>query len=201
MKFRIRRVEKQDIPFILSSWLKSFWNAPAVRGMTKTLYFRHEREAAVRLIQQSSIVMAVNPEDGDEIYGYIVYEVVDGAYIMHYVYVKQAYRRKGLATNLIVRTIGDCEVAFYSHRTAGSARLANKYKLNYTPHMALFTKKEVDHEDYSSEFLPKRSDYGQGADVSVGEQTEGDGDFTEPTGGELLGREAAAANADLDSDD
>lgn len=97
----LRKVIRADIPFITSSWLESFRNAPMVRGVPNSIYFSYHHKILEELLPRSIVLVACNPADTDQIVGYICAEVFDNCLVVHYVYVKQPLRRLGVAKKLL----------------------------------------------------------------------------------------------------
>lgn len=79
--------------------------------MTKTVYFAHQSKVINKILSKptTKILVVCSPEDNQHIYGYIVFD--DNTklqqVIVHYVYVKQAYRRLNMATALLASITAD----------------------------------------------------------------------------------------------
>jgi hypothetical protein len=86
-----------DVNFILSSWLKSY--RPSAPLVSDEVYFREHKALVMQLIQRSAVHIACDPSYPLSIYGYAVVE--QGA--VHYVYVKFALRKFGVARALLKR--------------------------------------------------------------------------------------------------
>ena len=97
----IRPADSGDVGLIYSSWLKSYWDArpPALRGVPREVFFSDHGHHGVitRLLPRSSVLVACEPEDPSEIYGWLC----ASPRALHYVYVKELWRRKHVATRLI----------------------------------------------------------------------------------------------------
>ncbi len=102
---RIRSAEPDDIPFIVLTWLQSFWQESVwANRVTWQVYKGTEgkpghEEIITRLLSQSAVLVACNPEIESEIAGYFVYE--PDPLIAHWAYVKPAFRRLGIARALL----------------------------------------------------------------------------------------------------
>jgi ribosomal protein S18 acetylase RimI-like enzyme len=131
----IRQAIEADVPFIFNSWLKSYRSM--ARTVSNPVYFEFHHKAIEALLQRSEVLVAVNPADANELYGYIVYEVVQDVPVIHYAYVKQSFRGLGIATALAAK-LQVSGGGFYSHETrAGIEVLAHKgLKFVYNPYLA-----------------------------------------------------------------
>jgi GNAT superfamily N-acetyltransferase len=96
-----RPVTDADVGLVYSSWLRSYWDArpPQVWDIPRETYFSDAGHHGVvtRLLARSVVTVAHAPDDPDEVYGWICV----GARGLHYVYVKELWRRKGVATRLL----------------------------------------------------------------------------------------------------
>lgn len=88
-----------DEEFLYSTWLKSYALSPTTRGIPRVIYNKGQRERINRLVADplSVIDIACNPENNELIYGWCCRT----GNILHYVYVKNAYRRAGIAKALL----------------------------------------------------------------------------------------------------
>ena len=89
-----------DLDFIVSSWLKSYRNSDFANYIPNTLYYQYHKAIVMDLLKRSLVSMVVDPEDQDHVYGYIVYEAGE-MFILHYMYIKSAFRNFGLAKSIL----------------------------------------------------------------------------------------------------
>ena len=118
----IRPACTDDLPLLLNSWLKSYRNAPAVTTVPNELYFDEgmgQKARILSLLGECETRVACDPEDHEVVYGWITFEpTLDLPTIVHYAYVKQAYRRQGIGTALLrdAGVVGDAPF-WISHET------------------------------------------------------------------------------------
>lgn len=115
---RVRLAEPSDLRFVTSSWHRNFWKTWACKKVPWESYWPGQDRRIARLLGKSSTLVAYFPEVADEVLGWACIE----GETLHYVYVKAAYRRSGIAAGM---TRG--KVAWYSHATneAGRAFMTN----------------------------------------------------------------------------
>lgn len=97
----IRSAKPQDLNFINHSWLKSYRNLPPVTSIPNYVYWPKQTPIVAGLIERSQVLVLADGQDHDHIVGYVVYERKCDVCIVHYVYIKQTYRRLGLAQLLL----------------------------------------------------------------------------------------------------
>ena len=90
-----------DVPFISNSWLKNYRYSFEVAGVPTNTYYDNHHRLLVELIPRSAVVVLCNPQRPDHILGYAVYEKTMGALVIHYIYMKKVFRRRGLARKMI----------------------------------------------------------------------------------------------------
>jgi GNAT superfamily N-acetyltransferase len=134
----LRAVAQEDVSFIFSSWLKSFRHSLSVKNVAQPIYYSEQHKLIERLFSTSQVLVAANPNDISQIYGYIFYDQYDGIYTCHYVYVKEVFRNLGVAEQLM-RESGYRKVAggMYTHETPVAFREAPNYNLVYHPYLLL----------------------------------------------------------------
>lgn len=131
-----RQPSETDLPFIFSSWLKSFRNSNFAKNISNDTYYPEHHRIIEDIFKISTVLLACDKSNVENIYGYIVAAKLDNMFTIHYVYVKHTYRRMGLAGLLIEAFPHDpSEPAYYTHDTYMANVLAKKYRFEYNPYL------------------------------------------------------------------
>lgn len=136
---KLRLADKEDVGFIFNSWLKSYRNSLFAKPISNTVFFAEHHKVIEKLAKTSQILVACNKEDPAQIYGYACAERVDGVFVLHYIYVKQHFRRFGIG-KLLLNSFDhnfEEEAAVYTHHTKIAEKLAAKYSLVYHPYLLI----------------------------------------------------------------
>ena len=96
-------------------------------GIGADLYHAGHGALVDRLLRHSATTVAFLPEEPDEILGWVC---TDG-FILHYVYVKQAYRRRDVATKLLRADV----MRFCTHETRAGRAFVSKFGLRFNPYL------------------------------------------------------------------
>lgn len=94
----VRHLDDSAIPFILSSWIKSYRWA----GKDGQDYYRETVPEIKKLLRYNRVVVATLTEEPDCFIGWICGQNS----LLHYVYVKSFFRRDGVAKTLIDKVCG-----------------------------------------------------------------------------------------------
>lgn len=95
---KIRDAQGTDLNCILDTFMESFFNDSQLANSCRVSIFKKNfRKVIDHILSRSTIQIACFPEDPNTILGYIVYEPG----IVHYTFVKMAFRRFGIATQLL----------------------------------------------------------------------------------------------------
>jgi len=133
-----RPLAEEDRSFIYSSWLKSYRNGTGCRNVDNSIYFFNHHKVVESLLQRAKTIVCCNSDDPKVIYGYVVYEEVEGSFVLHYVYVKNIYRKLGLAKKMLAETKHDFNVlGCYTHQTGVGIAKEEKYNLLYHPYLLI----------------------------------------------------------------
>lgn len=137
-----RQLDPTDESFVYNSFLKSFRDSPMVRGVPNTIYFVKQHEIIEKYLANPDAqnIVACNPEDPSQIYGYILGQTISAipkdAAALHWVYVKQPFRNWGIARALyqkflsVVGELISLSAIYYTHRVKTADRL-----LQSVPHV------------------------------------------------------------------
>ncbi len=134
--FALRDVQKDDLPFIFNSWLKSYRDSPAMGGIPNTVYYAGQHALIEALLERSRVVVACAKDDPTQIMGYALAEYVDDVRLVHWVYVKHTFRGFGIGRALEGAVIGlpSSSPVHYSHRVKTTDRLLkNRTAYVYNP--------------------------------------------------------------------
>lgn len=106
-EWTIRKGRPSDAPLLVNSWLKSF-NEQLRSFDRRSGYWQAHKALIANLLEQPSarVYVACREDDDDKIVGYVVGEVGHDC-IIHFVYVKKAFRRAGVGDGLISRLRSD----------------------------------------------------------------------------------------------
>lgn len=129
---RMRPAEEGDVPFIFSSWLQSFRDGNEdARAMNKDAYFAGQHIVIADIMQRpnSKCLVACALDHGPQIFGWACGDIAIAA--LHYVYVKQPYRRMGIAKTLVGALLGTTIGLVCTHRTLVLDELRAKHGLKY----------------------------------------------------------------------
>lgn len=120
----------------MNSFLKRYRDAISVRLVTDRVYYEFQHGVIERILSQPDVkvIIAADPEDTNHIYGYCIGEAIAPEWMMlHFVYVKLAFRRFGLATTMLKVLSEKYTKISYSHSTALVKYLDKNNQAAYVP--------------------------------------------------------------------
>lgn len=134
---QIRTATEADIPFIFNSWLKSYRSSAFAKPISNPVYFDFQHKVIEKLLQRSQVFMLCSTQDSAQVYGYVVTEEVDGVKVLHYCYIKYAFRGMGLCSSLLKHAnLSKEQGGFYTHDTHATTKLLGKTKFVHNPYLA-----------------------------------------------------------------
>lgn len=130
---KIRPFKEGDLNFILSTWLRSYYDALTMfsrRASAKIappneIFFKEHQAKIKELVKSADVQICTAPDDDNQIVGYIVTK----GDCLHFCYVKQVFRKLGVAKELRARS---GTLSLYSHHTP-YAKYVNK-ELTFNPY-------------------------------------------------------------------
>lgn len=132
-----RPATQDDVNFIFNSWLKSFRGGTLATGVSNPIYYAQHHRLIEGICKSAQILVAVNAADLAQIFGYVAYEPMEGMNVVHYIYVKEPYRRLGLGKLLLEQAKIDAKKPFFcTHRTNVMRFLERRYAFVYNPYLA-----------------------------------------------------------------
>lgn len=112
----LRGPRPEDLPWIYSSWIRSWTGTDAFRrtcqscgartGPDRTWACQATHTLATALMKRdgTQVIVACNPKDMDQMLGYVVAE--PERRVLHWIYVKHPFRRLGIGRNLVLAAFG-----------------------------------------------------------------------------------------------
>jgi len=134
----------RETGFVLDSWSRAIARDPiwrvevGRRGVARTpippsLSLYYHDIILKKILTNCTLLVACDPEDPDVIWGYVAFDQVDP--VLHFVYVKGAFRRMGIGTRLLneARLMLDDPV-IVSHRTESLFKAWPNVKWRWNPY-------------------------------------------------------------------
>lgn len=134
VEVRIRQAQAADFPHIHRAWLESFAAQGFARGTRPTVYRDRQHKLIRHIVEQPTVhALVVCPPDDD--FTILAWGVFEAPNTVHYVFVKEAFRRLGLASDLLKTVTSDFR---YTHRTIDAEKFlrATPYRTSYDPYSA-----------------------------------------------------------------
>jgi ribosomal protein S18 acetylase RimI-like enzyme len=103
----MRPARPEDQAFIYNSWLKAYRNSKLTREWPNEIYYKAQAKAITQIFFAAKTIIACSAEDKSQIYGYIVFQKVSETQIVHFLYVKQVFRRLGIGKSLVEKAFGE----------------------------------------------------------------------------------------------
>lgn len=118
----IRTANAADVPWIYSSWLKSFReHGSGIGRINKESFFQHHRALMLQVTSRSGVVtlVACPSENTEQILGWLCGEKMpNGRVVLHYGHVKSERRRQGVMRALVEAfDVTRTTPVFYTHHT------------------------------------------------------------------------------------
>lgn len=116
----VRPALATEAPFVFRNWLDSYFPEQRTR-LKKTVFYDGHHRLIERLLERSTILVAASAEDPGFLYGFAVGESfgagMPSVFALHYVYVKERFRRMGIGARLVRELSGGAETLMHSHET------------------------------------------------------------------------------------
>lgn len=130
INLKLRQVEAADINFIYSTMLKGlYYGSEYYANVAKATFFHHYGEIITALLNKSEVAVACLPDDDDIVLGYAIYEP---EVCLHYVFVKEVFRKQGVATALT----GKANTSSVSHITKIGNSIRKAKDMEFNPFLA-----------------------------------------------------------------
>jgi hypothetical protein len=108
------------------------------RNVPNQIYYDGQHRLIEKLIMRSKTYVACDAKDPNQIYGYGVAEVVDGIFVVHFIYVKLPYRRMGIGNSILNSfEYQQGTLSAFTHWTRMAEKLHIKYNMVYHPYILM----------------------------------------------------------------
>lgn len=136
MQIKIRAAKPEDINFIYSTWLRCYkHDSPITKYVKRDMFFDEHQKLLDGLLTHVGVKVAIACEENDEdlIFGFLAYEPK----IVHFVYIKEPFRKMGIAKKLITHEGIDLTQCQASHLTYGLLDLwtAQVTSIEFNPYL------------------------------------------------------------------
>jgi GNAT superfamily N-acetyltransferase len=137
----------------MDAWIESFRESHAAGPIPMAMYRRFYREVLTWILEREGcqVLVACNSEDENQVFGFLVHETGNldrrtrrPVPVIHYLFIKQPYRRLGVASELLRAAKIDPRHPFlFTFKTATGTDVIRKKKLgaNWSPLLVRFPKR------------------------------------------------------------
>lgn len=139
--YRILLAKPEDESFLFDSWLNSYRHSDYGKHVGQKTFYYRERQRLERVLNDSrTMVFTARANDNDDqIFGYAVATFDDYKKVttLHYIYVKQAFRRLGVGAallNAVVMAYPEMRHYFCSYLTKQFFCWSLSKKFEYSPY-------------------------------------------------------------------
>lgn len=129
MNLAFRPFQPSDTAFLYAAWIGSYEKSPWAGVLPQhAAYTIHKATIAQLFARGMAVSMAVNPDDHDQIIGFIAYEPgrLNESSLLHFVFVKDLFRRSGVAIQLLAFANFDRNNLLHTFRTADARYLGKR---------------------------------------------------------------------------
>lgn len=130
-EFTLRPHRASDLNFIQNSWGSSYYKgAEYVEFMSPKEFNLQHRPVREDILRRpgAAIIVACNTKDEDHILGWVIVEkrIGDGL-VLHYLYVKEAFKGEGVSDELLKKALPDKPI-MVTHMTDRARKIIGKKK-------------------------------------------------------------------------
>ena len=127
-ELNIRQPVPSDIKLVMDAWIKGFRNSPYAGCVTNDRWHETQANTIEQLLARGAkLEVLCSVAKPDQIVGFVCWESVKGGLCVHYLYIKDPFRRTGLGSALLNHVEaqhgtqeGSPVRRFYTHRTDAS---------------------------------------------------------------------------------
>jgi len=130
MDIHLRDMRDEDTSLVFNSWLKSYRSQTEGRAMTNTTFYEGHTKVIDKILGSAAVKLAVDPEDTNEVYGFICYQ----GDILHYAYTKHRYRGLGILSYLLESVGGRSKFTTVTHLPRNWGEVSRKYNIIFNPY-------------------------------------------------------------------
>lgn len=131
----LRAKQASDEPFIYNSWLRSHRDGNHSGYMSNTVYYDNHKLVIKDILNTAKTVMLVNPDDSDHIFGYLCFDDSYSVPIIHYCYIKEPFRKFGLASNVVKEIFPEANEIFVTHATSLFSEIEKRFNVIFNPYL------------------------------------------------------------------
>lgn len=134
----VREIFPEEHNFVLNSWIKSGHRSRNFEAVAKEIYTLNQHEVITSLLTRSKVLVAQELDKPENLYGYIVYDYIDGVFTLHYAYTKQFFRGLGVFKLMLEHAGFAADTAgFYTHQTKVCEKVMPAVNLLYNPYLLI----------------------------------------------------------------
>lgn len=129
-EIEVRRAKDADMPFIYANWLNHYKNYSSfAKRIRKDLFMQWHHKVVKLIVERSTcdVYVAYPKGDPEVLLGYLVTEQWPDGPVVHFIFVKEAFRRFGIARSMIKHSEIPTDKITFTHWTYDMDALTKRY--------------------------------------------------------------------------
>lgn len=128
--------DDNDTPLVFASWMRQIRKLPPFTSFGRDEFQRH-RGVVDRIVERCPPLLACDVSAPGVVYGFACAEMRGDLQILHFVYVRNTFRRLGIGERLVRHTLPRLknEPVFLTHPGKAVPHLRDKWRLCFNPYL------------------------------------------------------------------
>lgn len=137
----LRALEIGDRGFVFNAWIKAAFEVEPTCYQVRARYEAAQRAHIDACLESATAMVACHPDDPTQLFGFVCLANVAGMPVVHWIYVRNHFRKMGLARSILRRLVPDTSAIVATQWSKDCAWIRRKTKLYFDPNLVHDLKK------------------------------------------------------------
>jgi GNAT superfamily N-acetyltransferase len=101
MELQIGPMRASEVGFVCKAWKFGLKDSPTNHQLPGRVFFARANAEVDEILAGATVLVARDPENADFAYGFVAFETTPDTLILHWVYVRDGFRRQKVALQLL----------------------------------------------------------------------------------------------------
>lgn len=134
-EYVLRGLVDADRGFVFSAWIRGAYEVEPTCYQPRARFETHQRAHIDRCLALATTMVACHPDSPGDLFGFVCMSNIGGVAVVHWIYVRGMWRKRGIARSIIQRLAPNAHVVVATQWSKHCPWIRRRIRLFFDPYV------------------------------------------------------------------